>query len=89
MTDYSSLFEVRLATYDDIPSILDITHEAFVKYAELAGLEHIAALDETYEDVKKDIEKLKSSINVRYQELNSEGKRRKSEKMKGKMHELC
>ena len=38
MTDYSSLFEVRLATYDDIPSILDITHEAFVKYAELAGL---------------------------------------------------
>ena len=56
MTDYSSLFEVRLATYDDIPSILDITHEAFVKYAELAGLEHIAALDETYEDVKKDID---------------------------------
>lgn len=56
MTDYSSLFEVRLATYDDIPSILDITHEAFVKYAELAGLDHIAALDETYEDVKKDID---------------------------------
>ena len=56
MTDYSSLFEVRLATYDDIPSILDITHEAFVKYAELAGLNHIAALDETYEDVKKDID---------------------------------
>jgi len=56
MTDYSSLFEVRLATYDDIPSILDITHEAFIKYAELAGLDHIAALDETYEDVKKDID---------------------------------
>lgn len=56
MTNYSSLFEVRLATYEDIPSILDITHEAFTKYAEMAGLEHIAALDETYEDVKKDID---------------------------------
>lgn len=56
MTDYSSLFEVRLATYDDIPDILDITHEAFLKYAELAGIDHVAALDETYEDVKKDID---------------------------------
>ncbi len=56
MDDYSSLFEVRIATYDDIPDILDITHEAFVKYAELAGLPTIAALDETYEDVKHDID---------------------------------
>ena len=56
MSDYSSLFEVRLATYDDIPDILDITHEAFLKYAELAGIDHVAALDETYEDVKKDID---------------------------------
>ncbi len=56
MQEYSSLFEVRIATYDDIPDILDITHEAFVKYAELAGLEHIAALDETYDDVRRDID---------------------------------
>lgn len=56
MDEYSSLFEVRIATYDDIPDILDITHEAFVKYAELAGLPTIAALDETYEDVKHDID---------------------------------
>ncbi len=56
MQEYSSLFEVRMATYDDIPDIMDITQEAFIKYAELAGVEHIAALDETYEDVKKDID---------------------------------
>lgn len=56
MDEYSSLFEVRIATYEDIPDILDITHEAFVKYAELAGLPTIAALDETYEDVKRDID---------------------------------
>lgn len=56
MTDYSSLFEVRLAKYEDIPSIMDITKEAFIKYKELAGVAHIAALDESYEDVKRDID---------------------------------
>lgn len=45
-----------MATYDDIPDIMDITHEAFLKYAELAGLSTIAALDETYDDVKRDID---------------------------------
>ena len=56
MPEFSSLFEVRLATYDDIPDIIDITREAFFKYRELAGVEKIAALDESYEDVKKDID---------------------------------
>ena len=56
MQDFQSLFLVREATYEDIPSILEITKEAFVKYQELAGTDHIAALEETYEDVKKDID---------------------------------
>ena len=56
MMDYQSLFEVRMATYDDIDDILNITKEAFLKYAELAGIETTAALNETYEDVKRDID---------------------------------
>ena len=56
MMDYQSLFEVRMATYDDIDDILSITKEAFLKYAQLAGIETTAALNETYEDVKKDID---------------------------------
>ena len=52
---YESLFQVREATYDDIPAIMNITREAFVKYRELAGTEHLAALDESYNDVKNDI----------------------------------
>ena len=56
MMDYQSLFEVRMATYDDIDDILSITKEAFLKYAELAGIETTAALNETYEDVKRDID---------------------------------
>ena len=54
--DYQSLFEVRMATYDDIDDILSITKEAFLKYAELAGIETTQALTETYEDVKRDID---------------------------------
>lgn len=56
MTEYQSLFEVRIATYDDIPDILKITKEAFLKYIELAGIENTPAISETYEDVKKDID---------------------------------
>lgn len=56
MMDYQSLFEVRMATYDDIDDILSITKEAFLKYAELAGIETTQALTETYEDVKRDID---------------------------------
>lgn len=56
MMDYQSVFEVRMATYDDIDDILSITKEAFMRYAELAGIETTAALTETYEDVKRDID---------------------------------
>lgn len=56
MMDYQSVFEVRMATYDDIEDIMSITKEAFIKYAELAGIETTAALTETYEDVKRDID---------------------------------
>ena len=54
--DMQSLFQVRHATYDDIYDILSITKEAFVKYEELAGVTGLAALEETYEDVKRDID---------------------------------
>ncbi len=54
--EMESLFQVRVATVEDTESVLEITHEAFQKYIELAGLDHIAAVDETYEEVKKDIE---------------------------------
>lgn len=57
MGDFKSLFEVRLATYDDIPAIMEITQEAFKKYQQMVGLEQkLDALSETYEDVKKDID---------------------------------
>lgn len=56
MTEYQSLFEVRIATYDDIPDIMKITKEAFLKYAELAKIETTPAIHETYDDVKKDID---------------------------------
>lgn len=54
--ELQSYFQVRTATEEDIPAIMDITHEAFTKYAALAGLDTVSALTETYEDVKHDIE---------------------------------
>ncbi len=54
--ELQSYFQVRLATEEDIPAIMDITREAFTKYAQLAGLETVSALDETYDDIKRDIE---------------------------------
>lgn len=53
---YESLFQIRLAEEADIPDIMRITREAFTKYKELAGIGHVDALDETYEDVKRDVE---------------------------------
>lgn len=53
---YQSLFQIRLADENDITDIMRITREAFTKYKELAGIEHVDALDETYDDVKRDIE---------------------------------
>ena len=55
-SDYQSLFQVRLANYDDIPAIMNITREAFVKYQQMSGVENLAALEESYNDVKKDID---------------------------------
>lgn len=50
-------FEVKSATEDDIPAIHKITHDAFLKYCENAGLDYnIEALTETYDDIRRDIE---------------------------------
>lgn len=54
--DYESLFQVRVANYDDITDIMNITREAFVKYQQMSGVEKLAALEESYNDVKKDID---------------------------------
>ncbi len=53
--EFSTLFQVRVANHDDISDIMSITREAFVKYRELAGVEHTPALDETYEDIENDL----------------------------------
>jgi N-acetylglutamate synthase-like GNAT family acetyltransferase len=51
------VFVVRKAVEGDIPEIQKITREAFKMYMENAGLNGtISALEETYEDIKKDIE---------------------------------
>ena len=55
-SDYQSLFQVRLANYDDIPAIMNITREAFVKYQQMSGVETHSALEDSYDDVKKDID---------------------------------
>lgn len=54
--EYNTPFQVRLANHDDIPDIMSITREAFVKYRELAGIETTPALSETYEDVANDLD---------------------------------
>lgn len=51
-----SLFQVRYAEYEDIYDIMSITKEAFVKYEEMAGVTGLPALNETYEDIKSDID---------------------------------
>lgn len=49
-------FEVRMATYEDIDAIEQITHEAFEKYASMIGNSNIQALNETKDDIKNDID---------------------------------
>lgn len=56
MRESLSLFEVRHAEEKDIESIIEITREAFIKYSEMTGVTKLDALNETYEDVKYDIE---------------------------------
>ncbi|MEE1013282.1 MAG: GNAT family N-acetyltransferase [Clostridia bacterium] len=49
-------FEVKHATEEDIPAIHKITKDAFLKYCEMAELDYnIAALNETQEDIRRDI----------------------------------
>ena len=51
-------FEIREASYEDIPAIQEITREAFEKYVELAGIgNHIEALDETHDSIMADIDR--------------------------------
>ncbi len=47
---------MRRAKRDDAAAISEITHEAFEKYCQMAGLRDIQALHETEEDVRRDIE---------------------------------
>ncbi len=50
-------FEVKRATPEDVSAIKKITKDAFLKYCEMAGLDYdIEALNETAEDVLRDIE---------------------------------
>lgn len=57
MNDSFYAFEVKSATEDDIPAIHKITHDAFLKYCEMAGLDYnIEALNESYDDILKDIQ---------------------------------
>jgi N-acetylglutamate synthase-like GNAT family acetyltransferase len=70
---------VRRASEEDIPVIHEITQEAFEKYANDLGLPHkVAALKETYKNVKSDMDKkniLIASVNgqtagtIRYETL--------------------
>lgn len=48
-------FEVRRASDRDAEAIRQITSEAFEKYCEMAGLDTIAALNESIEDIQSDI----------------------------------
>jgi N-acetylglutamate synthase-like GNAT family acetyltransferase len=51
------VFVVRKAVEGDIPKIQEVTREAFRMYVENAGLTGtISALEETYEEIKRDIE---------------------------------
>lgn len=49
-------FEVRRAKEEDAEHIRSITNEAFEKYCEMAKLPDIAALHDTLEEIKRDIE---------------------------------
>ena len=49
-------FEVRIAKPEDALKIKEITKNAFIKYCKIAGIKNIDALNETEEDILKDIE---------------------------------
>ena len=49
-------FHIRLATEAEIPEIQAITKISFQKYVKNAGLEDTEALNETYEDILRDLD---------------------------------
>ena len=49
-------FGIRRAVLSDIDDIAELTKEAFTKYRTCSGAQHVAALEETYEDIKSDVE---------------------------------
>lgn len=55
MNDNLYSFKVNIATVEDAPDIAKVTHEAFLRYKEMAGLDDVDALHETIEDVENDI----------------------------------
>ena len=50
MNDNLYSFKVNIATVEDAPDIAKVTHEAFLRYKEMAGLDDVDALHETIED---------------------------------------
>lgn len=60
-----SYFQVRPAEYKDIPAILSITREAFIKYAQMSEASEPEALRETEEDIRRDIDEKIVLIAVR------------------------
>ncbi len=48
-------FTIRLATENEIDDIIEITKTAFQKYIDNTGLKDIEALNETREDIKRDL----------------------------------
>lgn len=46
---------IRLATKEDIPTILHIVKEAFIEYCQIVGITSIEALCETEADVQSDL----------------------------------
>ncbi len=56
MGENLSVFEVRHADVTHIESIMEITRDGFMKYSDMTGVKKLDALNETYEDVKRDIE---------------------------------
>ena len=54
--EFQGGFEIRTATEADIPKIHEITNIAFNAYIDMVGIDQIAALKETEEDIRKDLE---------------------------------
>lgn len=47
---------LKRATAEDIHGIMEVTRDAFTRYAQMAGLDTVEALNEDYEKVKQDIQ---------------------------------